>query len=292
VYINLNDFIMANCKYCGKPVGFLRSKHPECEQQYLLNSRIKQEGIEKIVKSVESAIQSDGNLVDLEKTVTEIEMFSGVSSAERKDYLVKGWEKAVEQFLDDGMIDVSEEKRLINFTDHFSLPQEILDGNGAWTKIVKAAVLRDILNGIIPQRVNIEASIPVNLQKNESIVWAFPRSAYLEDKTRRQFVGGSQGLSFKVAKGVYFRTGAFKGRSVESTERVRSDVGMVVVTNKHIYFSGSVKSFRIPYSKIVSFEPFNDGIGVMRDAANAKAQIFVTGDGWFIYNLVTGLSRI
>ena len=283
---------MGNCKFCGKPVGFLRSKHPECEQQYLLNGRIKQEGIEKIVHSIESAIQSTGNFDDLEKTITEIEQSSGISPGARNEYLVKGWEKAVEQFLDDGIIDESEEKSLVNFTDYFSLPKEILDGNGAWTKIVKAAVLRDILNGIVPQRVNIEGSLPVNLQKNESIVWAFPRSEYLEDKTRRQFVGGSQGLSFKVAKGVYFRTGAFKGRSIESTERVKSDVGMVVITNKHIYFSGSVKSFRVPYSKIVSFEQFNNGIGIMRDAANAKAQIFVTGDGWFIYNLVTGLSRI
>ncbi|MEI7788596.1 MAG: hypothetical protein WCI23_08075 [Chlorobiaceae bacterium] len=283
---------MGNCKYCGKPVGFLRSKHPECEQQHLRNGRIKQDGIEKIVNSIESAIQSGGNFDNLEKIVAEIEQSSGISPGERKDYLVKGWEKAVEQFLNDGIIDDSEEKRLINFTDYFSLPKEILDGNGAWTKVVKAAVLRDILNGIVPLRVNIEGSLSINLQKNESIVWAFPRSEYLEDKVRRQFVGGSQGLSFKVAKGVYFRTGAFKGRSVESTERVRADVGMVVVTNKHIYFSGSVKSFRVPYAKIVSFEPFSDGIGIMRDAANAKAQIFVTGDGWFIYNLVTGLSRI
>jgi len=52
------------------------------------------------------------------------------------------------------------------------------------------------------------------------------------------------------------------------------------------------KSVRLPYAKIVSFEPFSDGIGVMRDAATAKPQIFVTGDGWFTYNLVTNLSQI
>jgi len=47
-----------------------------------------------------------------------------------------------------------------------------------------------------------------------------------------------------------------------------------------------------PYAKIVSFEPFSDGLGLVRDAAIAKPQIFVTGDGWFTYNLVTNLSRI
>lgn len=51
-----------------------------------------------------------------------------------------------------------------------------------------------------------------------------------------------------------------------------------------------MKSFRVPFKKIVSFQPFSDAVGVMRDAANAKLQTFVTGDGWFTYNLLTNLS--
>lgn len=31
---------------------------------------------------------------------------------------------------------------------------------------------------------------------------------------------------------------------------------------------------------------------LMRDAASAKPQIFITGDGWFTYNLVTNLAQI
>lgn len=64
------------------------------------------------------------------------------------------------------------------------------------------------------------------------------------------------------------------------------------VTTKHLYFAGDGKSFRVQYDKIVSFEPLNDGIGIQRDAATAKPQYFVTGDGWFIYNLVTNLAQM
>jgi hypothetical protein len=64
-----------------------------------------------------------------------------------------------------------------------------------------------------------------------------------------------------------------------------------VVTDKNIYFTGPRKSLRLPYRKIVSFEPFSDGVGVMRDAATAKPQIFVTGDGWFTYNPSAGRRR-
>ena len=40
-----------------------------------------------------------------------------------------------------------------------------------------------------------------------------------------------------------------------------------------------------------SFEPYSDGVGVMRDAQTAKPQNFITGGGWFVYNLVTNLAK-
>ena len=113
------------------------------------------------------------------------------------------------------------------------------------------------------------------------MVWVFRPCDYLEDKTRRQYVGGSQGVSFRIAKGVYYRIGAFHGQPIDHTERVQVDTGIVVATNKNIYFAGPAKSLRIPYAKIVSFQPFDNGIGIIRDAASAKPQIFVTHDGWF-----------
>lgn len=46
------------------------------------------------------------------------------------------------------------------------------------------------------------------------------------------------------------------------------------------------------YAKIISFKPFSDGAGVMRDAPTAKPRIFVTGDEWFTYNLVINLTQL
>lgn len=283
---------MGNCKYCGKPAGFLSSKHAECEEQHWQRERVIQGGRQRIAVEVLRAIKGSESFDILEKTIAEIEQTSFIPPTERKALLTKGWENSVEQFLEDGILDTTEEKRLVEFKERFALSQSEIDRNGALTKTAKAAVLRDVLNGVIPQRMSVDGNLPINLQKGEQIVWAFSGSKYLEDKTRRQFVGGSQGVSVRVMKGVYYRVGAFKGQAVEHTERVHIDTGWVVVTNKNIYFAGPRKSVRLPYAKIVSFEPFSDGIGVMRDTATAKAQIFVTGDGWFTYNLVTNLSQI
>ena len=77
---------------------------------------------------------------------------------------------------------------------------------------------------------------------------------------------------------------------MEESDTSQADTGLLGITDRHMYFHGPVKSFRVKYDKVVSFQPFSDGIGFQRDAASAKPQGFVTGDGWFIYNLITNLA--
>jgi hypothetical protein len=250
------------------------------------------DGRRRIEAEATRAIREKHDLEGLTKTIVEIEKSNLVPSYERKTLLAGGWENSVDSFLEDGVLDLDEETRLVQFKEHFGLSQSELDVNGAFTKTAKASILREVLDGIVPQKISLEGTLPINFQKNEKLVWAFPNSAYLEDKTRRQFVGHSQGTSIRVMRGVYYRMGAFKGHSVEHTERVHVDNGWVAVTDRNIYFAGMRKSVRLPYTKIVSFEPFSDGIGIIRDAATAKPQIFITGDGWFTYNLVTNLAQI
>lgn len=138
----------------------------------------------------------------------------------------------------------------------------------------------------------IDGGLPFNLQKSEKVVWVFQGVNYYEEKTRTRYVGGSHGVSVRIAKGLYYRTGAFKGERVQTSETVHANTGLLGVTNKHIYFAGPSKRFRIAYNKIVAFEPFSHGIGVQRDAQTAKPQSFLTGDGWFTYNLITNLAQM
>ena len=46
------------------------------------------------------------------------------------------------------------------------------------------------------------------------------------------------------------------------------------------------------YHRIVDFEPYTDGFGIMRDAQTANPQAFKTGDGWFAYNLAVSLAQM
>ena len=42
----------------------------------------------------------------------------------------------------------------------------------------------------------------------------------------------------------------------------------------------------------MTFEPYDDGLGIMREAQTSKPQRFVTGDGWFVYKLEVNLAEM
>ena len=276
---------MGNCIYCGKPAGFLRKSHKECKLRY-------EKGKNEIISLVGKVGSAGGDLKQLEVSLKQVASRANIDPSTMRSLVVTGWERAVDAAFDDGILTENEENALSELKEYFSLSQQELDRNGAFTKIVKGAILRDILDGKIPERVHIDGNLPFNLQKTEKIVWVFQGVDYYEQKTRTRYVGGSQGVSIRIAKGVYYRTGGFKGERVQTSETIHADTGLLGVTNKHIYFAGTSKRFRINYNKIVAFEPYSDGIGIQRDAQTAKPQTFVTGDGWFTYNLITNLAQM
>ena len=277
---------MGNCIYCGEKAGFLSKRHKECQCKFDIGksdiiSLIKQIGKQKL------------ELSSLKNEIINTAKQSFIDEETLTNLYIQGFELLVDEAFEDGVLSADEEENFLNFMEHFNLSQNVVDKNGYYTKIVKGSVLRDVFNGIIPQRMQITDDLPFNLQKSEQIIWLFTDVKYYEQRTRTQYVGGSRGVSVRLAKGLYYRVGAFKGERIQTSEIRHTDTGLLGVTQKHIYFYGlmTTKIFKVPYSKIVAFQPFEDGIGIQKDAATAKPQSFVTGDGWFTYNLITNLAK-
>ena len=231
---------------------------------------------------------SGGAIQELDNTLRRAMM----STTHRRQLLVRAWEEAVEGAIEDGLISLDEENALTRYVNHFDLTQEELDQNGARTTLVQSAVIRDVTRGIIPQRQNITGRVPFNLMKSETLVWVIDGVDYLETVTRRERRGTSHGVSIRVARGLYYRPSTFRSRPIEWEETVHADTGILGLTTKRVYFAGSRKKFRVRYNRIVSFDPYDDGFGIMRDAQTAKPQNFRTGDGWFVYNLAVNLAQM
>jgi hypothetical protein len=275
---------MGVCTYCGREAGWFRSRHRACAVAY-------EEGREKIRRVAAEAAATGAGLDGLDQRIRAIASEAYVSDTERKRMLARGWGDAVDRLLDDHVLSEEEAQRLLLSADKLALSRDELEAIGAWTKVVKATVIRELTEGKLPQRVSVSGQLPFNFMKSEHLVWLFLSTKYYEERTRRQYVGGYQGVSVRIARGLYYRVGGFRGHPVETRELTDLGEGALAFTTKHLYFAGPSKSFRIPFRKIVSFTPFSDGIGVQRDAASAKPQIFVTGDGWFTYNLASNLAQ-
>ena len=153
-------------------------------------------------------------------------------------------------------------------------------------------MIRDVTQGIVPQRQTITGAVPFNLMKSETLVWVIQDVDYLETVVRRERRGSSHGVRIRIARGVYHRQSTSRSRPTLWEETVHADTGLLGLTTKHIYHAGSRKKFRIRYDRIISFDPYDDGSSTMRDTQTAKPQAFRTGGGWFAYNLATNLAQL
>ena len=125
---------------------------------------------------------------------------AGLKGKQSRELLVRGWEVAVQGALEDGVISEGEEDALSRYLDYFGIEQAQADRSGALTTLAQAGAIRDLTEGTIPQRQNIQSRIPFNLMKSEKLVWVFQNVAYLEDVTRREMHGSSRGLTIRVAR--------------------------------------------------------------------------------------------
>jgi hypothetical protein len=129
------------------------------------------------------------------------------------------------------------------------------------------------------------------LGKDENLVWFFRNITIYEQKTKKEYVGRSQGLNIRICKGVYYRTGSFKGNPIETTYMHKMGIGNVCLTDKHIYISSPEKSFKIPYGKILNVDTYSNGIGLQKDSLNSKP-IFLEGiNSWFCYNVISNIKE-
>ncbi len=214
-----------------------------------------------------------------------------LSIGELADQISKGIEEEIDRALDDDVLDEEEEQSLSKLLSTFDGAIDTFLPAKQMERIDKAKLIRRVMDGEdVADRRHEYEYLPFRLMKSESLLWVFDDVDYWEVQTQREFRGRSGGVSVRVTRGVYLRSGAFRGRPESTEQNVHVDTGQMGITTKHIYFSGSIQSFRIRHNRIVSIDPFEDGIGVMRDTARAKRETFIVDDPWFAYNLLNNIS--
>lgn len=274
---------MSKCKYCGQDAGFFHSKHQECERKF-------NEGLLSIKHIIDGCFINKEDFYLKNNEIQIIITNSYIDSLSLQQLYCKSFDEAIERYLDNGIIDTQEEKVVARFMQFTGLSQSVLNVHQSLEKVLQSKVLQDILKGNTPApRITIAGDFPFMLAKTEHFLWLFRNITLHQQKVKREFVGRSSGISVRVMKGVYYRTGGFKGHPVETTIMQRIGTGSVCLTDKNLYFSSPEKSLKIPYSKIISVESYSNGIGMQKDGTNDKP-IFLEGiNSWFCHNVISNL---
>jgi hypothetical protein len=113
------------------------------------------------------------------------------------------------------------------------------------------------------------------LEKGEVCHWEEP-ARLLERRSRVEYVGGSQGFSVRLARGLSYRVGAFKGERIDTTYLADCGDGTLHITNRRLAFTGSQTAASVPYKKFISVAAFEDGFQVFRSGAKRPTVLQVT----------------
>lgn len=213
-----------------------------------------------------------------------------LSNAKLLDTYLYMLNQAADNYMKDGLLTDDEQRKIDDYMNTLGLTLTNLPAKyqgSELSRIEQSKMLKQLQRGILPQS-NITA--PILLGKDEVVLWCYDGVTMWQEKVKREMVGSHSGFSFRVMKGVTYRTGGFKGHPVEHSYMDQAGIGSLYITNKNIIFHSSERSTKIPYKKIIGLNPYQDGMGVQQDGANAKKLIFQGFDCSFVMNVMSFIS--
>jgi hypothetical protein len=156
------------------------------------------------------------------------------------------------------------------------------------SRITRAEALGRIDAGILPEVTNP----PVNLQFGEKAYFVVSAQLLEERVVGRRYEGGSSGVSFRIMKGISYRVGASRGRSVSVRGVVPVSSGWFCITSQRLIFSGNAKSFAVDRKKVLSTQMHSDGIAVAAEAgATRTIQFTESADPYVVQRLVNWVTN-
>jgi hypothetical protein len=208
---------------------------------------------------------SDGKITEAElELINNLAEEYNIEEEDFKKVNSAAYDVAFKAIISDGVIteqeeiDIIETQQILMVTDQ-QIPKQL-------AVLRKHQELRNIQKGILPS-VNSSGLI---LQDGEQVHF-MGRVDLLEERVvSRKYQGGSSGVNFRVAKGVSFKVGQQKGRSVSEKGIVTVDEGEFYVTNKRLVYKGGKKNFSLTFSQLVGYEVFKSGIDISANKGNTK----------------------
>jgi hypothetical protein len=184
--------------------------------------------------------------------VAEASPYSGLFGKRHRD---RDFRAHVEQALADDILTEAEETALFAWADAQGISKA--DWNKRFPDLFDRMLIASVNDGRLP---DMTAQATIMLKAGETAHWVVTASL-MKEVTLREFRGGSRGVSIPIVKGVRYRTGSFRGKSVVvGTELQVADQGGLWLTSLRSVFTGRRKTLDLPHAKLANLNVFTDGI--------------------------------
>jgi hypothetical protein len=181
------------------------------------------------------------------------ERYRGLFGKRHRDH---DFREHIEHALEDDLLSETEEQQLFAWAEAQGITQR--DWQKRFRDLFDRMLIASVNDGRLP---DVSALDPPVLLKKAEIAHYVAAASLMKEVAQREMRGGGSGVSFRVAKGVRFSTGAFRARSVVvGTQLVEADGGTLTVTSSRTVFSGQRKTLELLHAKLVNLNVYTDGI--------------------------------
>jgi hypothetical protein len=228
-------------------------------------SKDKKEFFDGLIKAAE-----DGKLTDTEMNAIQVRYKQlGLTRDDLKGIRAQAYSAALRAVKTNGVVTAEGEAELLKVEQFLIIPNaEIATPK---RELARLRILGEIKNGT-PRAVSVENVI---LQRGETPYWSEPGSLLEERVVAKHYEGGSQGLSFRIARGVSYRVGSHRGHLVTDKAILPVSSGDLIITSRRVIFRGDAKSFSIALDKLLDLRLYSDAIRLTDDKGKPRTVKFV-----------------
>ena len=274
---------MALCVYCDRPAGFLRRRHPECQERHT-------RALAMIPELFTKALHSSLPATRFGELLKDAAGASFIKPRELESLCIQGISSMIDAVLEQRLLTTAEEERINEIKN--ALSPSLADMAELNEKLIKIAILREINAGQIPDRVTIVGPMPIDLRRHEQVIWIFNHAMCFRWLAPAA-PAGLGGIAFPATEtDLYCGLRAFNKDPLPLKELTEEATGDLVLTDRNIYFIFGAGQRRIPMAKITVLQPRAEGIQITCAETQARSRTFKLDDPWLAANLIVGLVKI
>jgi hypothetical protein len=180
-------------------------------------------------------------------------------------------ERKLEAIIEDRRVSPEELAELGRTADNMGIKASL--AADAEATVRRYAEYWKIENGEIP-RID---DIPIRLQKGETCHFSAD-ARWLEPRSKTVTTDlGSIGYSFRIARGVYYRSPRIRATRVKQDVLTELDTGKIYFTNKRVIFDGVARNRTLKLDSLLGFEVWEDAIKLEKPSGRSPI-VAIAGD--------------